>query len=115
MNKDIFKSTDSQIKVYHNLFSCKEDLLSNFCIAERTLKKCKIIFANYSYEDYSGDAHVIFMKNDKIYEVNGSHCSCNGLEDQWIPEQTSVVALLFRPNVSEIAKHNLKHIKDIKD
>lgn len=114
MNKDIFKSTDNQIKVYHNWFTCKEEIINGFQIASRELKKCKIIFADY-YGDYDGTAHVIFMKNGKLYEVNGSHCSCNGLEDQWIPEETSIEALMFRPNVSEFAKHNLKHIKDIKD
>jgi len=51
----------------------------------------KIIFADYTYEDYSGSSLVIFESVDgELYEVHGSHCSCYGLEDQWEPEQTSL-------------------------
>jgi len=42
-----------------------------------------ILFASYSYENYSGDAYVLFEKNGKLFEVFGSHCSCYGLEGQF--------------------------------
>ena len=51
-----------------------------------------IIFAGYTYEDYSGDAIVVFRKDGKIYQNDDGHCSCNGLE-HWEPEETSVEAL----------------------
>lgn len=63
---------------------------------EITLTDENILFAVYTYEDYSGKAFVLFEKDGKLYEVNGSHCSCNGLEGQWQPEETSVEALKFR-------------------
>lgn len=44
-----------------------------------------IIFAGYDNEGYSGSAYVLFRRGDKYYYVNGSHCSCYGLEGQWIP------------------------------
>lgn len=51
----------------------------------------QILFANYDYECYEGDAHVVFIGQDgKLYEVNGSHCSCYGLEGQWDIEETSL-------------------------
>jgi len=56
----------------------------------------EVLLASYSYEDYSGDAFVLFRKGDKLYEVNGGHCSCHGLEGQWEPEETTVKALLHR-------------------
>lgn len=56
----------------------------------------EILFAYYSYEDYSGHAFVLFRMDGKLYEVNGSHCSCYGLEDQWDPEETSVKLLRDR-------------------
>lgn len=31
-----------------------------------------------------------------LYEVNGSHCSCYGLEGQWEEEETTVEALAYR-------------------
>ena len=56
----------------------------------------EVLFAYYSYEDYSGKAFVLFRRDGKLYEVNGSHCSCYGLEDQWEPEETTVESIRFR-------------------
>lgn len=47
------------------------------------------IFGSYSYESYDGDAFVLLRKNGELFEVNGSHCSCYGLEGQWKLEKTS--------------------------
>lgn len=51
-------------------------------------KKYKILFADYTYEDYSGDSYVLGYDNEekKFFEVHGGHCSCYGLEGQWHPE-----------------------------
>jgi hypothetical protein len=56
----------------------------------------KILFASYGTDNYSGDAFVLFEKNDKLFEVNGSHCSCYGLENQWEPEETTIELLTKR-------------------
>ena len=53
----------------------------------------EILLASYAYECYEGDAFVLFRKDDKLYEVNGGHCSCYGLEGQWSPEETTIEAL----------------------
>lgn len=45
----------------------------------------EILFANYCCEGYEGDARILFQRNGVLYEVEGSHCSCMGLEDQWNP------------------------------
>lgn len=96
------------MKVYFDLFECKEDVVGNFGISEEQLEGMEILYASYDAADYEGWAYVIFRKDDKLYEVTGSHCSCNGLEDQWDPEETTVTALLFRPNVPEDAKAILR-------
>jgi hypothetical protein len=59
-----------------------------------------LIVAWYRYEDYSGSAFVVYRdrRDGKIYEVHGGHCSCNGLEGQWEPEEALVVELLRRPH-----------------
>ena len=51
-------------------------------------KHLQILYADYTYEDYTGDAYVLgFDKQwNKFFEVHGSHCSCYGLEGQWEPE-----------------------------
>jgi hypothetical protein len=68
-------------------------------------KDHEVLFASYGTENYEGDAIVVFEYNDKLYEVNGGHCSCYGLaeesyagetESQWDPEETSWAALKMR-------------------
>ena len=56
----------------------------------------EVLFASYEYAGYEGDAFVLFRKDGKLYEVNGSHCSCYGLEGQWEPEETTIEALEHR-------------------
>ncbi len=47
-----------------------------------------LLYADYTYEDYSGDAYVLGYDKQKkqFFEVHGSHCSCYGLEGQWDEE-----------------------------
>ena len=47
----------------------------------------KILFASYGQANYSGDTWVLFEENNELFEVNGSHCSCYGLEEQWDAEK----------------------------
>ena len=56
----------------------------------------EILFAWYDCADYSGSALVVYERDGKLFEVNGSHCSCYGLEEQWKPEETSAEALGMR-------------------
>lgn len=61
------------------------------------LKDEDVLFACYSGEGYEGYAVVIFKGEDgKLYEVEGSHCSCNGLEDQWLPGEVTWESLKLR-------------------
>ena len=53
----------------------------------------ELLFASYGGGSYEGDAFVLFRKDGKLYEVNGSHSSCYGLEGQWNAEETSIAAL----------------------
>lgn len=85
--------------MYFNDFEQREDILSNFRLSEEdeaVFKNATVLFASYTYADYSGNALVIYEVNGKYYEVHGSHCSCNGLEGQWNPEETSFKALTDR-------------------
>ena len=94
------------MKVYFDMFESREDMMRNFMISEKELDGIDILYAEYDGEC----AQVIFRKDNNIYEVNGSHCSCHGLEDQWTPEPTTVKALLARPNVAEAAKEVLRNL-----
>ncbi|HRA72740.1 MAG TPA: hypothetical protein PLB11_07940 [Flavobacterium sp.] len=55
-----------------------------------------ILFASYGTDNYSGDAFVLFEKYGKLYEVNGSHCSCYELEGQFKPEETTLESIEMR-------------------
>lgn len=59
-------------------------------------KNDNILFAAYDIEYYSGEAFVLFERDGVLYEVNGSHCSCYGLEGQWEEEETTLDALVYR-------------------
>lgn len=55
-----------------------------------------VLFAFYTSHCYGGRAFVLVSKNKELFEVNGYHCSCNGLEDQWELEPTSWASLKMR-------------------
>lgn len=62
----------------------------------RKYEDIHILFASYGTDNYSGDAFVLFEREGKLYEVNGSHCSCYGLEGQWDEDETTLTALEYR-------------------
>lgn len=118
MNKGLFsgdhnsisKKENKMYEVYNDIFGSKEDIISQFAAPATALDGAEVIYAVYEYEDYSGSAFVLYSKDGKLYEVNGGHCSCNGLEDQWEPEETTLAAMLARPNVPQPAKERLQQI-----
>lgn len=88
--------------VFVGEFHTVEDITEAFHISPDALKGAPILFASYLKEYYDGSAFVLFEWDGKLYEVNGSHCSCDGLEDQWEPEETSVAAVRMRPYSGEV-------------
>lgn len=94
-----------QPPVFLNNWSNKEGVLSSFAGYDEDYNKVAIadewkdvnvLFASYGTDNYSGDAFVMFERDGKLYEVNGSHCSCYGLEGQWSPEETTLEAIKHR-------------------
>lgn len=96
------------MQVFFDQFDKVEDVLSEFSINKEDLKGCEVVFAYYTYEDYSGDALVILRDphSGVFYEVNGGHCSCYGLEGQWDMEETTLDVMLQRstPFFDEVVK-----------
>lgn len=90
--------------MFYGEWSNSKEVFSAFKADADDRKDAKIIFAHYTYEDYSGNAFVLFTRNGKLYEVNGSHCSCYGLEGQWEPEETNVEALQHRIRKGTLGK-----------
>lgn len=79
--------------MYLNNFTDNKNILEEFQAPSDALDGCEVLYASYNYGCYEGDALVIYRKDDKLYEVNGGHCSCYGLEGQWQPEETFPEAL----------------------
>src|SRR5882672_4018847 len=82
--------------MYLSEFANVEDIVKNYSAPNDILDGADVLLAWYGYGDYCGDAFVLYRKNGALFEVNGSHCSCSGLEGQWIPEETSWEALKLR-------------------
>ena len=82
-------------------FKDVDDIVENYGgTAREDLEGATIHLAWYGYGLYCGSSLVIYEKDGMLYEVNGSHCSCSGLEDQWEPEETTLGALAMR-NISD--------------
>jgi hypothetical protein len=81
-----------QDPVYLHDWSSKSEVAASFADGytdeeirafEKSIEYANILFASYTYQDYSGDAFVLYESGGKLFEVNGGHCSCYGLEGQW--------------------------------
>lgn len=80
--------------MYLTEFASKKDMEDKFeCEIPDDIQ---ILIAWYGYGSYCGNCFVLFKKDGKLYEVNASHCSCNGIEGQWSPEETTVATLRMR-------------------
>lgn len=84
------------MSVYLEEFKNESDIIEQYAAPNDALEGAKVLLAWYGYGEYCGDSLVIFEKDSKLFEVNGSHCSCNGLEGQWQPDETSWKALAMR-------------------
>lgn len=88
---------DSAEKMYKDFEDTYYDSENDrYAIADKD--DIEILLASYTQECYEGDAFVLFKRKSdgKLYEVNGGHCSCYGLEGQWNPEETTVEELEHR-------------------
>lgn len=75
------------------------EIMEQFGAKPDQMKDVIILYAYYTYEDYSGSATVIFIKDGRLFEVHGSHCSCYGLDDGgWRPEETTVETFIHYIN-----------------
>ncbi len=80
-------------------FTDERDVFEQFEVPDAERAGREVLIAVYEYEDYQGDAFVLFHdhNDNRFYEVNASHCSCYGLEDQWRPEEVSFEEIVKRP------------------
>lgn len=94
-------SLEQPVSAFVENFSDVESVIGAYEAPANSLDNAVVHLAWYGYGSYCGSSLVVFEKDGKLYEVNGSHCSCNGLEGQWEPEETSWDALAMRNLSSE--------------
>ncbi|MCK5610817.1 hypothetical protein KAR91_53585 [Candidatus Pacearchaeota archaeon] len=68
----------------------REHLLGEWEVPKEELDKYEILFALVDYPSYEGSAYLILREKatGKLYDANGSHCSCHGFEGQFKPQET---------------------------
>lgn len=103
------RTVNGYTEMFYNDFEDVDDVVRNYGQKAQELHEGIVIHADYTYEDYSGSSYVLYWKDGKFYEVYGSHCSCFGLEDQWDPEETTLVELLA------LADRNALDLQVLKD
>ena len=88
-------------QVYYGDWSNVDELVDQFEIKKEDLDQAEVLFAAYATGYYDGIAFVLFERGGMLYEVNGGHCSCYGLEGQWQPEITFPAAIRKRLTAAE--------------
>ena len=95
-------------EIYLHGFDSKKTICEAFGIDKNTLKNCHVYLAYYHVGDWGCDSSAFVLYEDdkgKLFEVNGSHCSCYGLSEygydgesrsQWEPEETCAESLSHR-------------------
>lgn len=80
--------------IYLGDFTKLEDLEEQF--ATTFDPEIHILVACYETENWEGSAMVIFEQEGSLFLVEGSHCSCYGLEGQWNPTEITVDYVNYR-------------------
>ena len=96
MNKYIFAMKLKGFHIFLGNWEDEQDIINDFELEPNALNGAFVLLAEYTTGGYEGSAFVLFERDGQLYEVNGSHCSCMGLEGQWSPEETSDTALVHR-------------------
>lgn len=100
-NPDLFENSDWEMAYfgdpgeYEQAYKERSEAIAEF-IAKNLQPEVEILFAVYKEITVEGHAFVLYRKDGVLYEVNGWHCSCHGLENQWEPEETTLEAIEHR-------------------
>lgn len=101
------------MSIYLNGFSSFNDVMYEYSVGSDEQEGVTILYADYETGNWEGWSFVLFEKDGKLYEVNGSHCSCYGLEGQWEPEEVLIEELLKRKSGDEALVEMLTLIQKI--
>jgi hypothetical protein len=86
------------------IWSTADEVFENFTTPKSEREGVEILFAVYWSESYDGSAFVLYRKDGELYAVEGSHCSCYGLEDQWSPVKVTKESLVHEIEKGELGQ-----------
>ncbi len=95
--------------LYFGDFADEETVFGAFGVTPSEQDGVSILLAWYNGDCYDGEAMVLLESSGEMYEVNGSHCSCFGVEGQWKPE------LVVDKELLERAQRKLSSLRDPND
>jgi hypothetical protein len=91
------------MRKYFGIFTDYEELCLQYNISPEDIPASfprpeEVVAAEYQYQDWNGDAYILFERDGVPYEVYSSHCSCYGLSwEEDDPEETTWGTLVARP------------------
>ena len=81
-------------------------IVADYEVDRAVVDKFDILVAYESVGSWGCDSSSWFLLRDretgKLFEINGSHCSCYGFEGQFEPEETNVAALQHRAEKGDL-------------
>lgn len=82
------------MSIYQDIFGEWKDVQEQYQMEEK--EPDEVLVAYYGYESYSGNSVVMYRNGTSYFIVEGSHCSCYGLEGQWNPEEYNSKELFLK-------------------
>ena len=103
--QDLADQTEAQIKDHlAKEYSIESDAIRK--ANRKLLNGLQILLAYESVGSWGCDSSSFFLLRDKktkeLFEINGSHCSCYGFEEQFELESTTKEALQMRANKGSV-------------
>ncbi len=89
--------------------SSQDNVLRDFGLSDEERRKWTVVGGSYVYENYDGRAILYVAQDGKLYEVTGSHCSCNGLEGDFTPQEVrpSTIVTMLRTQPESNRRYGL--------
>lgn len=80
----------------YNSPGARWDLCDNYAISAEELAPYDVLFSYYEIDGYEGTSFELLRRRSdgKLFENEGGHCSCNGLEGQFAPGESCKEHLL---------------------
>ena len=91
-----------------------EDIQDDWPRAFEALKGATLHFASYIDEDYYGEALIVFSRDGQLFEFNGSHCSCYGLDEQGFDVEPAEAPKAESTSWGALARRHLQHSYKLK-